>query len=240
MSVSVVTTTIIDEFVDIINNKDIRKFIAYFPNLTIDDLAKQDHNLDTLFHISIRKRFYYANLKLFWFWLSRSQQHLQPLLLKNSDNQTPLELALEMNDMQIVKKLLMVPEIVNYLDDGMTILMKLISQRNDDQVIKILKMNNSIDHSIVGKFGTSFHMTITFCAYGLADVFLELPNVQDFINIRTHENRTALNIAIMDEASDIAVKIFKHGGNLVTDEFTLKQMMNSEEIKINILDFLSV
>jgi len=203
----------------------IQKFLKIYQEITPKDLAIQNKNLDTPFHTSIRNGHYFANLKLLH--LALKDPHL--LIIRNSSNQTVLELAIEVGDNTMVKKFLQIPELVNHLDNGLTVLMRIISQREDDYACQIIKTPNAIDYSVVGKFGTTLHEAVSFCASEIVNEILDLPNVEEIVNICDKSGLTPLNVALMDESTRIALSIFKKGGKFVYNELTVKRLKYSHD-----------
>ncbi len=214
----------------ILSEGNIDQFNDLFANITIEDLKIQNDNLDTPFHTGIRNSCHYANLKLYAMALKEDPS---VLIIKNANRQTVLELSLVVNNYGMVKKFLKVPELVNHIDSqGLNVLMRLISNREDELAIKIIRTPNMINYQTIGKFGTILHTAVLFCAYEVVEALLEDPRINEIINVENGPQGTALNLAVMDESGTIALKIFSKGGTIIFNMQTINQIVNSHEPKI--------
>lgn len=203
--------------------------------LDIEYITKQNDLLDTPIHTSIKNRNMYSTMVMVYYALEKCPEIFK---LKNKQNKTIFDLALENNEYIIVKEITKSYQFMNNLDeDNQTILMKLISQRDDDNICKIINFKNTnIDYTIVGSLGTTLHTAIYYCAYKVIYEILNLTNVEDFINIKNKFNQTPLNTAITDQSYDISLLLIEKGATLVFDDITLNRLYMSDNVKIrNIL-----
>lgn len=111
---------------------------------------------------------------------------------------TPLDIAIELGDDFIAD--ILAERIGNTLDaDGLTMLMRFIIHREDDKAIQFIKrFPDRINHRVLGRFGTSLHMAVLFCAHDVVDALMHTPTIRSFIHIR-HNGETALDCAYHDK-----------------------------------------
>lgn len=192
---------------------NIWEFDKLFFKLTVNDLFVQDANLDTPLHIGIRNEHHYANIKMYYL----AMKNPSVLLMKNKKKQTVLDVAVQYRDYSMIKKFICISDLVNQINnDGLNILMKLVSNREDDMACRIIDTYNEIDYSFQGKYGTILHMAIMFCAYKVVDALLQ-SRIEDIINIENDQGMTALNLALFDNSYEVALKLFSKGGSINYD-----------------------
>jgi ankyrin repeat protein len=162
---------------------------------------------------SIKNRTYYTTLKILLDLKNNRDLSISVLRELDVENNNPLDLAIIQMSTMSGNKLSEFPEFMNYLVDDLTPLCKLITQREDVAICKLIRYpKNSIDYTIIGKYGTALHTAVNFCAYDVAEELLDVGSVDKFINTKNRENLTPLDIAIIDGSGSIGLKIFKKGG----------------------------
>jgi hypothetical protein len=181
------------------------------------------------FHESIKKNKHYENIKYYL----ECEKNNDILYIRNKENKTVFDIALEKNDLMMIKKLSSIKNFINHMDNNMTIFMNMIINNTYEQISEVLKNNfDVIDFSIVGKYGTILHMLVLFCKNDLLDLFVKYKQVTPVINVRDKNGFTVLDQAMINLNIHAVVVLLCCGGKVGNKIIYEYNYINRDYIKI--------